>query len=270
MSAGAQAPSGRLRGCRALVTGGGGAIGGAIARLFAAEGAGVHVVDLRRDTVDAVVGDIRAAGGVAYGGTADVGDPAAAAHAVAEAAERLGGLTTLVHTAAAVTPDGTVETLSLDDWETAFRVNLTSLFVLAGRAVPHMRAAGGGSIVAIASQLGQICPPRRAPYSTSKAALIQFTRCLAVDHAADGVRANSVSPGPVDTPRTLRRWGSREAANAARGPNQLLNRTGRPEEIANAVLFLASDEASFVTGTDLLVDGGYLAFKGALSADGRP
>jgi NAD(P)-dependent dehydrogenase (short-subunit alcohol dehydrogenase family) len=125
-----------------------------------------------------------------------------------------------------------------------------------------MRKAGGGSIINIASQLGQIAVPARSPYSTSKAALIQFTKCLAVDHATDGIRANSLSPGGVDTARILRRFGTREAANRARGPAYLLGRPGRVEEIAAGALFLASDESSFMTGADLLLDGGYLAFKG--------
>ena len=129
-------------------------------------------------------------------------------------------------------------------------------------AVPEIRKAGGGTIVNIASQLGQIGVPGRAPYSTSKAALIQFTKCIAGDHAKDNIRVNSLSPGGVDTQRTVRRWGSREAANRARGPGHLLGRTGRPEEIAAGALFLASEQSSFMTGADLLLDGGYLAFKG--------
>jgi NAD(P)-dependent dehydrogenase (short-subunit alcohol dehydrogenase family) len=129
-----------------------------------------------------------------------------------------------------------------------------------------MRRVGGGTIINIASQLGQIGVPGRAPYSTSKAALIQFTKCLAGDHAKDGIRANSLSPGGVDTERTVRRFGTREAANRARGRYHLLGRTGRAQEIAAGALFLASEESSFMTGADLLLDGGYLAFKGILSA----
>ncbi len=135
-------------------------------------------------------------------------------------------------------------------------------------AVPEIRRAGGGTIINIASQLGQIALPGRAPYSTSKAALIQFTKCLAVDHAPDGIRANTLSPGGVDTARILRRFDSREAANRARGPAYLLGRPGRVEEIAAGALFLASEESSFMTGADLLLDGGYLAFKGFLPNTG--
>ena len=136
-------------------------------------------------------------------------------------------------------------------------------------AVPEIRKAGGGSIINIASQLGQIGVAGRAPYSTSKAALIQFTKCLAIDHAADGIRANTLSPGGVDTARILRRFASREEANRARGPAYLLGRPGRADEIAAGALFLASEESSFMTGADLLLDGGYLAFKGQLPPDQR-
>jgi NAD(P)-dependent dehydrogenase (short-subunit alcohol dehydrogenase family) len=133
-------------------------------------------------------------------------------------------------------------------------------------AVPQLRKAGGGTIVNIASQLGQIGIANRAPYTTSKAGLIQFTRSLAVDHAADGIRANSLSPGGIDTARILRRFKDREEANRTRGPAYLLGRPGRAEEVAAAALFLASEESSFMTGADLLLDGGYLAFKGSLPA----
>ncbi len=147
--------------------------------------------------------------------------------AVQMAVRSFGKLTTLVNVAAAVTPDGTVETLTLEDWTNAIAINLTGAFLTCKYAVPEIRRAGGGTIVNIASQLGQIGVPGRAPYSSSKAALIQFTTCIAGDHAKDNIRVNSLSPGGVDTERTVRRWGSREAANRARGPGHLLGRTGR-------------------------------------------
>jgi len=255
-----------LAGRVALVTGGGGEIGGAIARRFAREGAAVLVADLRPDKAAAVVEDIRSAGGQAFASECDVARESDAERAVAEAAQRFGRLTTLVNVAAAVTPDGTVETLTLEDWNNALAINLTGAFLMCKYAVPEIRKAGGGTIVNIASQLGQIGVARRAPYSSSKAALIQLTKCLAIDHAEDNIRVNSLSPGSIDTARTLRRFaGDRAAANRARGPNHLLGRTGRPDEIAAGALFLASEESSFMTGADLLIDGGYLAFKGSLS-----
>lgn len=258
---------GLLGGRVAVVTGGGGEIGGAIARRFAAEGAAVIVADIRGDSAERVARDIVSSGGRAHAVEADVANATHARHSVECAIEAFGTLTTLINVAAAVTPDGTVETLTLEQWNEALAVNLTGAFLMCKYAVPEMRKAGGGAIVNIASQLGQIGVPRRAPYSTSKAALIQFTKCLAVDHAKDGIRANSLSPGGVDTERTVRRWGSREAANKARGPYHLLGRTGRAEEIAAGALFLASEESSFMTGADLLLDGGYLAFKNVLPAE---
>jgi len=258
-----------LEGRIALITGGGGEIGGAIARRFAAAGAAVAVADVRREAADEVAQAIKAAGGRALAITADVSIADDAQQSVAETLAAFEKLTTLVNVAAAVTPDGTVETLTLEDWNNALAVNLTGVFLMCKYAVPEIRKAGGGTIVNIASQLGQIAPAGRAPYSTSKAALIQFTKCLAVDHAKDGIRANSLSPGGVDTARILRRFASREAANRARGPSYLLGRPGRADEIAAGALFLACDDSSFMTGADLLIDGGYLAFKGTMET-GRP
>lgn len=253
-----------LNGRVALITGGGGEIGGAIARRFASEGAAVAVADIRREHAEAVAKDINDTGGRAIAVRTNVTVEADAERAVRHAVQDLGKLTTLVNVAAAVTPDGTVETLTLEQWNEALATNLTAAFLMCKYAVPHLRNAGGGTIVNIASQLGQIGVPGRAPYSTSKAALIHFTQCLAGDHAKDNIRANSLSPGGVDTERTVRRFGSREAANKARGPFHLLGRTGRVDEIAAGALFLASEESSFMTGADLLLDGGYLAFKGLL------
>jgi len=253
---------GLLTGRTALITGGGGEIGGAIARRFAREGAAVAVGDLRIEAAEAVAKDIEAAGGRALALHLDVSDPQSCARSVADAVAHFGKLTTLVNVAAAVTPDGTAETLTLEQWNNALAVNLTGPFLMAKYAIPEMRRAGGGAIVNIASQLGQIGVPGRAPYSTSKAALIQLTTCLACDHADDGIRVNSLSPGAIDTARSLRRFGTREVANRVRGPLYLMRRTGTVGEIASGAVFLASEESSFMTGADLLIDGGYLAFKG--------
>jgi NAD(P)-dependent dehydrogenase (short-subunit alcohol dehydrogenase family) len=251
-----------LAGRVALITGGGGEIGGAIATRFAEAGAAIVVADVRRDAAEQVAAAIAKAGGDAVAVRANVAVAEDAERSVRHAVEAFGKLTTLVNVAANVIPDGTVETLTLEDWNDSLAVNLTGAFLMAKYAVPEMRKAGGGSIINIASQLGQIGVPLRSPYSTTKAALIQFTKCLAVDHGADGIRANTISPGGVDTARILRRFPNREAANRARGPAYLLRRPGRAEEIAAGALFLASDESSFMTGADLLLDGGYLAFKG--------
>ena len=258
--------AGDLTGRVALIAGGGGEIGGAIARRFAEAGAAVAIADVSREKAEAVAGEIASAGGQAVAVRTNVAVEQDAERAVRHAVEAFGKLTTLVNVAATVTPDGTVETLTLADWNDALAVNLTGAFLMCKYAVPALRQAGGGAIVNIASQLGQIGIAGRAPYTTSKAALIQFTRALAVDHAADGIRANSLSPGGIDTARILRRFRDRAEANRARGPAYLLGRPGRVEEVAAAALFLASEESSFMTGADLLLDGGYLAFKGPLPA----
>ncbi|MGH6771534.1 MAG: SDR family NAD(P)-dependent oxidoreductase [Xanthobacteraceae bacterium] len=255
-----------LTGRVALVAGGGGEIGGAIALRFAQAGAAVAVADLRRESAQAVAADIAKANGKAIAIQADVSKANDAERSAREAVAAFGKLTTLVNVAATVTPDGTVETLTLEQWNEALVVNLTGAFLMCKYAVPEIRKAGGGAIINIASQLGQIGIAQRAPYTTTKAALIQFTRCLAVDHAQDNIRANTLSPGGVDTARILRRFKNREEANRARGPAYLLGRPGRADEIAAGALFLASEESSFMTGADLLLDGGYLAFKGFLSS----
>jgi NAD(P)-dependent dehydrogenase (short-subunit alcohol dehydrogenase family) len=254
----------------ALVTGGGGEIGGAICRRFAAEGAEVAVADLDPAKSEAVARAIVDSGGRAQALKVDVTDEASAKAAVERTIAGFGRLTTLVNVAATVTPDGTVETLSLDEWNKALAVNLTGAFVMCKFGVPELRRAGGGSIINIASQLGHLGVSLRSPYCTTKAALIHFTRILAMDHAADKIRANTISPGFILTERSSRRSGGKDKARAIAGPRHLLNRPGEPEEIAAGAAYLASDDAAFVTATDLLIDGGYIAFKGQVGTDGRP
>jgi NAD(P)-dependent dehydrogenase (short-subunit alcohol dehydrogenase family) len=253
---------GLLDGRVAIVTGGGGEIGGAAARLLAREGARVAVSDVRKSAADHVADAIRAEGGGAIAIEANSALQPEAERIVAETLSAFGRLTTYVNTPAALTSDSLVEDMKFDDWNQALAVNLSAAFLMCKYAIPHIRAAGGGTLVMVASQLGQIGVPLRSAYSTTKAALIQFTKCLAVDHARDNIRANSISPGAINTNRSLRRYGSREASNAARGPSHLLGRTGTVDEVADGILFLASDKSSFMTGADLLLDGGFLAFKG--------
>ncbi len=255
-----------LEGRVAIVSGGGGEIGGAISSLFAHEGARVFVLDVSMEKAQASVDAIAADGGEAMAFSADITDPEQAKGAVAACVARFGKVTNLLNVAAALTPGGTVETLSIEDWNRAFAVNVTGGFLMCKYAIPEMRRAGGGAIVNIASSHAHIGVPKRPAYCASKGAVLQLTKVLAIDHAADGIRVNSISPGAIDTLRAaLQRFPSREAANAAKGPSYLLNRTGQAREIADGALYLCSDLSSFVTGTDLLIDGGYLAFKGSLT-----
>lgn len=255
--------TGKLQGRTAIVTGGGGAIGGAIAKIFGREGANVVCADINGEAAKAVAAEIVAGGrGQAIGAQVDVSLPGDAARAAQLAADTFGNVRILVNVAAAVTPDGTVVDLALEDWNKALAVNLTGAFLMCKHVIPHIAKAGGGSIINIASQLGQMAVPKRSPYCTSKAALIHFSKALAIDHAADHIRVNSLSPGAIDTARSLWRYGGDLAqARKARGPLYLTGRPGTVDEIANGALFLASDDSSFMTAADLLIDGGYVAFK---------
>ena len=254
--------TGKLQGRTAIVTGGGGAIGGAIAKIFGRQGANVVCADINGEAANAVAAEIVAAGGQALGAQVDVSLPADTARVAELAAARFGNVRILVNVAAAVTPDGTVVDLALEDWNKALAVNLTGAFLMCKHVIPHIAKAGGGSIINIASQLGQMAVPKRSPYCTSKAALIHFSKALAIDHAADHIRVNSLSPGAIDTARSLWRYGGDlEQARKARGPLYLTGRPGTVDEIANGALFLASDDSSFMTAADLLIDGGYVAFK---------
>ena len=125
-----------------------------------------------------------------------------------------------------------------------------------------MAEAGGGAIINIASQLGHIGTPLRSGYCAAKGGLLQLTKVMAIDHADDNIRVNTISPGAIDTPRSLHRYGTPENARKVRGRYYLTRRTGTVDEIAAGALYLASDDAAFTTGSDLLIDGGYLAFKG--------
>ncbi len=154
-------------------------------------------------------------------------------------------------------PNGSVLEISPADWTRVFAVNVMGAYLMSRAVLPAMIAAGGGSIIHIASQLGRVGAPARAAYCASKGAIIQLAKAMAVDHAAQNIRVNALSPGAIETRRLVLRFGDMEAARRLAGPKHLLNRLGQPEEIAQAALFLASDAASFMTGTDMLVDGGY-------------
>lgn len=247
---------GRLSGKAAIVTGAGGGIGAAVCRRFAAEGARVAVADIDPARAEAVATSI---GEAALAVACDVADPEQAEAATAEAVARFGGLHVLVNNAAAFTTDATAETIALAEWDRALAVNLTGPMLMSRAAIPRLRAAGGGSIVHVASQLAHVGRAGRFWYCTAKAALVHMARCMAIDHAPDGIRVNSLSPGPIATDRTVGRIGGAERALAFYGPLTLVGRQGTVEEIATAALFLASDESSYMTGADLLVDGGYNA-----------
>ena len=243
----------------AFVTAAGGGIGGAIARRFAAEGAAVCCVDIDADAVRRTAERIDKASGRAMACVCDVSDEGAVRSALDRAVASFGALNIVVNAAAASEPLGDVVEMPLSTWQQVLAVNLTGIFIVCKHAIPHLRAAGGGSIVNVASQLGSVVIRRRPAYVSTKGAVIQLSKSMAVDFAADKIRVNSLSPGATETSRLLARNPSMEAVREALIPRHPIGRLGQPEEIASAALFLASDESSFVTGSDLIVDGGYTA-----------
>lgn len=246
-----------LAGKTAVVTGAGSGIGRSIATTFAAAGAAVACLDLDKKSVEVTAQSIAGAGGRALALACDVSRESDTRAAVEAAQSALGAIHILVNGAAADDLNGTVLDLALTDWERVFAVNVTGAFLMSRAVLPVMIAAGGGSIIHIASQLGRVGTPARPAYCASKGALIQLAKAMAVDHAAQNVRVNTLSPGAIETRRLVMRYGDMATARRVAGPKHLLGRLGQPEEIAQAALFLASDAASFMTGADMLVDGGY-------------
>ena len=247
-----------LRGKVAVVTGAGGGIGRAIACAYGEAGAAVACVDLDDAQARATATLLGDAGARALAVACDVADEGATRAAVERIVAELGGLDVLVNGAAPRDPSATVTDLDLAAWNRVFAVNVGGAFLMSRFCIPHMAAGGGGSIIHIASQLGSVGTAGRVAYCSSKGALINMAKAMAVDHAAQNIRVNTLSPGAVETDRMLR-FGTMQEARDALGPKHVLGRLGLPEEIANAALFLASDASSFMTGADLLVDGGYNA-----------
>jgi NAD(P)-dependent dehydrogenase (short-subunit alcohol dehydrogenase family) len=247
----------RLSGKVAIVTGAGGGIGSAISRAFASQGASVVGVDIDSRALEEMGQAVRAAGARASTLCADVAEEETAKTAVGRAVGEFGRLDILVSNAVTDVPLAPVTKLSLADWRRTMAVNLDSAFLFSKHAIPAMRAGGSGSIILIASQLGRVARPQRPWYCAAKGALIELAKAMALDHAAENIRVNSLSPGPIETKRYLRNFETLEAARASH--HTLTGRLGMPDEIAAGAVFLASDEAAFMTGADLLIDGGYTA-----------
>ncbi len=243
----------------AFVTAAGGAIAGATARRFAAEGAFVYCVDIDDDTVSRTAAAITEGGGRATARRCDVTDEAEVSDAVGACAREFGRLDIVFNAAAALEPNATVETMPLAVWNEVIDVNLTGMFLVCKYAIPHLREAGGGSIINIASTFGHIAWPERPAYMATKGAVRQLTRSIALDFATDGIRANSISPGAIETRRLLQRTPTMEQVRERMVPLHPIGRLGQPEDIAGAALYLAGDQSSFVTGSDMLVDGGFTA-----------
>jgi meso-butanediol dehydrogenase/(S,S)-butanediol dehydrogenase/diacetyl reductase len=248
-----------------LVTGSTSGIGEACARVFAESGASVMVSGRDENRGLAVVEAIRTAGGNAQFAAADLRAVGACARLIAETIERLGGLDVLVNNAGILYTANALETTD-DQWLEIMAVNLNALFYLSRAAVKHMKQMGKGAIVNVASEWGLNGEPNHVAYCASKGAVVQITRCMALDHARDNIRINSVCPGEIHTRMVddiLAKRGGDIAANlrelAAGIP---MRRLAHPREVANCVHFLASDLASYITGTQLSVDGGNDATAG--------
>jgi NAD(P)-dependent dehydrogenase (short-subunit alcohol dehydrogenase family) len=247
----------RLGGKVAMVTGAGGGIGSAICRRFADEGAALVCIDLDAMLLERLAADLGSFACRASMLHADVAEEKTAELGVARARDEFGRLDVLVSNAVYDLPLAPLTAISLTDWRRTMAVNLDSAFLLSKHAIPVMAAGGGGSIILVASQLGRVARHGRPWYCAAKGALIQLAKAMALDHAGQNIRVNSLSPGPVETDRYVRNFESREAARSSH--HTLIGRLGSPEEIAGGAAFLASNESSFMTGADLLIDGGYTA-----------
>ncbi|MFN8545489.1 MAG: SDR family NAD(P)-dependent oxidoreductase [Candidatus Binatia bacterium] len=252
---------GRLAGRVAIVTGGASGIGAATLRRLAAEGAAVVCADIDDERGERLVAELRAGGGQAEFRHVDVASLADQEAAVAFAVDRFGGLDVL-HANAAASGGGYVAEIDPAVWDQSLRIMLTGAFYGMKAAIPAMLARGGGSIIATSSIEAIQAERMAAPYNTAKAGLVNLTRTVAIEYGRRNIRANCICPGCVDTPMLDLVLAMSPHTREQLGARHALGRTIRPEEIANVVLFLASDESSAITGAALVVDGGFTCDAG--------
>ena len=250
---------GRLDGKVAFISGGARGMGAEEARLFAREGAKVAIGDILEEDGRRVEAEINESGGDCLFLRLDVTSEANWQDAIAATVSRFGALHILVNNAGIGGVGGLVEDTPVEDWDRVMDINGKGVFLGTKAAIPEMQAAGGGSIINISSQLGIVATDNTSPmYHASKGAVRILTKSTAIQFAPDGIRANSVHPGPVVTAMTERRREDPEAFALMRSRIPL-GRFAEPIEIANAVLYLASDESGYVTGSEVVVDGGWVA-----------
>jgi NAD(P)-dependent dehydrogenase (short-subunit alcohol dehydrogenase family) len=248
----------RLEGKVALITGGGAGMGEAIARLFAQEGAAVVITGRRKDVLEKVVLDITSEKGRAVAVAGSVTDDAHTRSVVDQAVHAFGRLNVLVNNAGIGAFGKVLHEIDDATWDEVLAVNLTGVFRMTRAAIPAMLKAGGGSIVNISSIASLVGIPLLPAYAATKGGLDSLTRCIAIDYAKQGIRCNAVNPGLVDTPMAagLMNDPARLAQVMAAYP---LGRPGTPGEVAKLVLYLASDESAWVTGSIFPIDGGMTA-----------
>ena len=253
----------------AIVTGGGSGIGEATSLRFSQEGAAVIVADMRLRKAEAVAKQINEQGGHALAIEVDVSIAESVATLVDRTVAEYGQLDVMFNNAGTLRP-GTVIELDVDDWDLVMGVNVRSVYLGGKFAIPAMLNSGGGSIINTASISGLHGDGGAVAYAASKAAVINLTRAMSPDHAADGIRVNAICPGTIETPPVMRMMEDPVALEINMRAHAI-GRLGRPEEIASAALWLASDESSFVSGEAIVVDGGLRAQSplGRL-ADPRP
>jgi len=255
------ADSGALRGKVAIITGAATGIGRASALLFARAGAQVALADLREPELALTVAEVRAAGGEATSITADLTRPDDCAAVVAAAVRAFSRLDVLLNNAGVGTMvvGGTVESITLEHWDLAQDVNVRAMYLVSRAAVPHMRSAGGAivNIASVSAFRGSVERPSHA-YAASKGAVLSLTRAMAASYGRDGIRVNAICPGTIRTRLTADIVNRVEQA-AKEGHGIPLGRVGEPEDIARCALFLASDDASFISGAHIIADGGAMA-----------
>lgn len=247
----------QLKGKTAIVTGGVSGIGLAVAELLAASGARISLWDLKQEAVDRTAAALRDKGAEAIGIALDVTDEAAVEAAVKRTVEVLGGVDIAVNNAGIAGPAASSGDYPIDGWRRVIDVNLSSVFLCQRAQIQAMRASGkGGSIINMASILGQVGYAGSVAYAAAKHGVVGLTQTAAWEHAADSIRINAVGPGFISTPLLEQMDPKVRATLEAR---HALKRLGKPEEVAALVAWLASDAASFATGTYYAIDGGYLA-----------